>query len=379
MARSMNLDEFCSYVANQWRAMLQVYAEIEQVQQQLNDIHLRNLQLWQEAVPPLAAEPSALPPQMARDLLAMVEEERAKLEQECRDLGSQIGGLRQRADGALAAAQSELQALRQMNPQLDAEEERTKLLLAELGDSIRALDAQIRGTGWLQLGLRRRLREQRDESARALQEARTRLRSLRQTWDDQKQRYQGNQARLQQEWEQASIEAAQKQARLDHLQANIKQLARQQGAARYLASLQQAPDVGGRLQPVLNDMVARNRLKAAYEEGLRAVAESLGLLRGLAEGMDRFYRSAEKVLEEQRRYNLARLKVRVDDLVLSFHAVWPEFASQVKDEKALGVDPLEFSRRVHSVIQSRLGDQAIAAMFESMGASLSEATKAWDG
>ncbi len=57
--------------------------------------------------------------------------------------------------------------------------------------------------------------------------------------------------------------------------------------------------------------------------------------------------------------------------------LWPEFRNQVRDEKALGKNPLEFSRTVRAVIQNRLTDQAIASMFETMGDALTRATKAW--
>ena len=108
------------------------------------------------------------------------------------------------------------------------------------------------------------------------------------------------------------------------------------------------------------------------------MAEALGLLKGLAEGMERFGRSADKVLEEQRRYNLRQLRLELSDVVLGFHSLWPALRAQVKDEKTLGAQPAEFSRRVRATIDGRLSDDAIAAMFESMGDALTRATKAWD-
>jgi chromosome segregation ATPase len=381
MSRTVRLREYCDYIGQQCRSMRQVYAEIEEVQYQFNEVYRQTMEAWQAAIArtaPLLSDPEQLPPSLAHSLLTITNEERAKLEQEIADITAKVAELRSDADGAATEAQAELASLRQTNPQLDAQEEELKARIASIRQTIQQLDVQIKRTNLLTGVLqRRRLGKQREAQRQALTDATAALRRVRQSWEDEKKRYQADQVRLREKWEAASIEAAQSQARLDHLQANLEALSRQNGAGRYLAELEAAPEAPEPLHKALEEMVELNGVKKAYEEGLRAVAEALGLLKGLAEGMDRFQKSADKVLEEQQQYNLRELKVLVTDEVASFHAVWPEFRAQVRDEKALGKHPLEFSQRVRGIINSRLGDAAIAAMFESMGAALTEATKAW--
>ncbi|HOQ99483.1 MAG TPA: hypothetical protein PLJ35_11740 [Anaerolineae bacterium] len=381
MSKTVKLSEFCGYIAGRQREIVAVYAEIEQVQQQFNELFRQKMQAWQTAISrgvPLLLGDQALPPALAQSLLQVIGEERAKLEREIADLTAQVDTQRQAADRTVAEAQAEMQTLRRANPQLDAEEEAIKARRAEIAQALQQLDAEIKATGWLTgFFRRRRLRRQRDQVRAGLATETARLRRVRQQWQDEKQRFEANQGRLCAQWEAAGIEAAQAQARLDHLLGNLERLSREQGAARLLAELTAAPAAAEPLHTLLAEMAELNRTKAEYEEGLRTVAEALGLLKGLGEGMERFYRSAAKVLEEQRQYNLRELRIELSAAVLDFHALWPELRAQVKDEKTLGAQPAEFSRRVRAAIEGRLGDSAIAAMFESMGDALTRATKAW--
>lgn len=381
MPKRARLAEFCRYVADQRQAIRDVYQEIEEVQFQFNEIHRQTLQAWQaalgKAVPMLlGSEP--LPAQVAQSLLQVIQEERAKLEQEIADLRARVDARRKEADATAAEAQARLQALRKANPRLDADEEACKARRAAIEQEIRRLDAEIRATSWLTgLFRRRRLRRERDAQRRALAEETARLRRVRELWQQEKRDFEISQAELRAKWDTAATEAAQLQARLDYLQGNLLRLSRESGAGRYLAELESVPEVGEPLRAAVAEVVRLNRAKAEYEEGLRTVAEALGLLKGVGEGMERFLRSAEKVLEEQRQYNLRELQVVLSDGVQSFHALWPELRAQVRDEKMLGTHPAEFSRRVRAAMAGRLSEQAVAAMFESLGDALTQATKAW--
>ncbi len=381
MPRTMDLAAFCAYVGEQWKAARQVYAEIEEVQYQFNEIYRQRLETWQRALAravPMLAAPEALPPELAQSLLEEVEKERRRLSGEIASLEQQVSDKRVQAEAAAAQARDELAALRKMNPRLDADEERIKAHSAALRAEIERLDREIQAAGLIRrlLGCRR-LRRQREERRRELAAAAGQLRRVREEWAGAKRRYESEQTRLHQLWEQASVEAANLQSRLDYLRANIEQLAWQNGSGRWLASLHAVPEVAEPLRGALSQVVELNRVKAEYEEGLRTVSEALGLLKGLAEGLERFLKSAHKVLEEQERYNLRKLRVRVADTVLGFHAIWPSFRAQVRDEKVLGAHPAEFSRRVRAVIGDSLEESAIGAMFESLGNSLTEATRAW--
>lgn len=382
MSKTVGLGEFCRYVAQQEREIRNVYTEIEEVQQQFNEFHRQLVQAQQAALAdtlPMLDDESALPPALAQSLLTVVDQERAKLEQEMAEVATLVEARREEADRAIAQAQAELEALRQVNPQLDAEEEAIKAQCTAIQRAIPQFEAEIKALPWLTgFFRRRRLRKELEVQRANLVAELGRLREVRERWLEEKRGFQATQAELQSAWQVASTEAAKQQARLDYLQANVGRLSRERGAARFLAELEQAPEAPEPLAAALAKIAELNRTRAEYEAGLRAVAEALGLLKGLAEGMERFGRSADKVLEEQRRYNLRQLRLELSDVVLGFHSLWPALRAQVKDEKTLGAQPAEFSRRVRAAIDGRLSDDAIAAMFESMGDALTRATKAWD-
>ena len=381
MPKTVRLGDFCEYVATQQRAIRSVYTEIEEVQFQFNELHRQTLASWQAAVRqtvPMLLDDAQLPPEVAQSLLRAVQEEQARIEQEIADLRGRVEARRQEADAVAAEAQAGLQALRRDNPRLDADEEACKARRAAIEQEIRRLDAEIKATPWLTgLFRRRRLGREREAQRRLLAQETVRLRRVREMWQEEKRSFEINQAELRARWDAASAEAAQLQARLDYLQENLARLSRENGAGRYLAELQTVPEAPEPLRAALAEVVRLNQVRGEYEEGLRTVAEALGLLKGLAEGLERFYKSAEKVYEEQRQYNLRELHVALSDSVLNFHALWPELQAQVKDEKMLGTHPAEFSRRVRPAITGRLSEQAIAAMFESLGDALTQATKAW--
>ncbi|MGC8786439.1 MAG: hypothetical protein ACP5Q1_03335, partial [Anaerolineae bacterium] len=219
--------------------------------------------------------------------------------------------------------------------------------------------------------------KQRKQMTETLEAINRGIRTVRAKWQEEKKRLQDSQAALQSQWQALSVEVAQLQARLDDLTANIEEYSKRNAAQNWLSNLQELPTTDEAWGDRLTPLIELNHQKAHYEAGLTSVAEILGLLKGLGEGMDRFIRSVATVYEEQQRYKLPELRLKLSDAVTSFHAIWPEFQSKVKDEKYLGAHPLEFSQRIKEVVQQKLNEPAIQKMFEDMGNALTEATKAW--
>jgi DNA repair exonuclease SbcCD ATPase subunit len=224
---------------------------------------------------------------------------------------------------------------------------------------------------------RRRVRRQREQLVENLAVLDTGIRVVREKWQTRKKELQQSQADLQSKWQAISVDVSQLQARLDHLETDFDDLTKRNAAQNLLGNLQDLPVSAGPWRDRLAPLVELSRHKSDYEVGLRTVAEILGLLKGLGEGMDRFVRSVATVYEEQKRYKLAMIKLNLSDGVTSFHALWPEFQAKVKDEKYLGTHPLEFSQRVQEVVSQRLQEAAIKRMFEDMGSALTAATKQW--
>jgi hypothetical protein len=203
------------------------------------------------------------------------------------------------------------------------------------------------------------------------------IRKVRETWQAEKVRLQQAQSDLQGQWQALSVEVSQLQARVDYLSGHFDAESKRNAVWNLLGDIKDIPVREGVWEERLSALAELNGQKEAYEAGLRSVAELLGMLKGLVEGMDRFIRSVATVYEEQNRYKLPSLTLNVSDAVTSFHAMWPDFQAKVKDEKYLGTHPLEFEGRIREYLPQRLSEPAIEKMFEDMGNALTQATKAW--
>jgi len=387
MSTTMTLAEFYNYVRDSRKRIADIYREIEEVQYQFNDLHAQQLKERQKLiasyVPLLLETFDGLPPALAKLLEAQERAERQALQEEIARLEREIAEKRHAADSLVQEAQQQVAYLREQNPVLDQQEEALKARRASMEDELRQLDAEIEHLGRLPFGWlvnlrkRRRLRDQRAKLAENLQAVTAGIRAVREKWQTEKQKLQEKQAALQKKWQVMTVEVAQLQAQLDYLRANFDELSRRNAVQNLLNNLLELPVIEGPWKDRLATLIEFNRNKVNYETGLRSVAEVLGLLKGLGEGMDRFIRSVATVYEEQRRYRLPSLTLTLPDAVTSFHAAWPDFQAQVKDEKYLGTHPLEFSQRVQDFVRERLHETAIQRMFKDMGDALTRATKAW--
>jgi len=383
----LRLDRFYRYVSDSSGQVKAVFDEIEEIQYQFNDLLAQELERWKEQIGScillLDRNPSELSGDLTRLIATKRAEEHRKLEDEIKSLAEEVGTLRKQADADLLQAQKEIDALRSANPELDAREEKLKAQIADLADQTEALADQRRSLslfpfGWLtNMGKRRRLGKQRSQLQNRSEALLLDLRKVREEWVKRKKDAGASQTALRQRWEETSVSASQTQARLDYLAENIEELSRRRGLEQTLITMDQAPQQGGDVGAALAEMVKLNHSKAAYEQGLRTVAEVLGLLKGLHEGSNRFMQSVGKVYEEQRRYDLKPLTVHLPDYVVEFQSSWKPFRKLVKDEKYLGRHPLEFSRQVQEFTEKHLSDPAIERAFVGMGEALKRATDKW--
>ncbi len=386
MVTTMTLAEFYRYIRENRKRMADVYREIEEIQYQFNSLYEQQAVERQALIvthAPLLQDAEDLSGEMARLLAEQEQAARTAIEEEIGKLEPEIAEKRRSGDDLVQEAQRRVADLRKQNPILDRQEEELKDRHVTLLKEVEQLDAEIRGLnrfpiGWLTNALKlRRLRKQRLGVLKNAEAVEKGVRTVRQKWLAKKKELQDKQADLRNSWQTLSVEVSQLQSRLDHLTANIDQQSKDNGARRLLSDLQELPTDAGSWQPRLEPLVELNRNEAIYKTGLRTVSEILGLLSGLGEGTDRFIRSVGTVYEEQRRYKLSPLKVRLSKAVTTFHDAWPEFQSKVKDEKYLGTHPLEFSQRVQDFAGDRLSEKAIKRMFKDMGDALTKATKAW--
>jgi len=386
-ARGMKLAEFHRYMDEQSRQLNACYKEVEEVQFGFNDIFKRELDAWQEqfayCFPRLAAQRKELPAPFAQHVDRVEAEERERIRKEIAELEERIRTGRAEMDRLLAEAQAESDALRKANPELNDEEERLKALVVqyenEYAQAYEEMEELHRGL-WGQIahyGKIRRLKRAQRTAKRRQAEMVGQLRKVREAWNDKLKQAGERQAELRSQWQTLSMEVAQSQGRRDHLDANWEALAEQAALQRVLEELDSPPDVPGDLGEGLRELVRRNKVRWDYEKGLQAVAEALGLLKGVGEGIKRFGQSVQTVLQEQRRYNLKEVEVRVPESVIAINQTWAQLAEKVRDEKQMGKQPLEFSRLVDQYIHERLTDESIQSYFERMGEALNAATAAW--
>jgi chromosome segregation ATPase len=383
---SLTLADFSRYLSGKVEEMQACYKEIEEVQYQFNDIFKRELAAWQEkfgfCFPRVLAQRHDLPAPLVQSIDQAEQEELAKLKQELVDLGTKIAESKTQGDDLLRQAQSASATLRQANPELNTQEENLKTKLRTYEDDYSGMYEKIEGLeagfGWL-LHSRQisKLRKEQRGIKSAQDSLLKQLRDVRKTWQDQVQQIGETQSTLRQQWETLNVATSQAQARLDFVQANLADLAQQQAITRVLSDMNESPGLADELGQALDELVARNKVRRSYEEGLRSVAEALGLTKGVAEGLARFDKSVDGVVEEQVRYTLAEVSVQLPQWVINVAETWKPLRERVKDEKYLGTHPLEFSQVIKSFISDRITDAIIQQFFETMGTALSAATAAW--
>ena len=383
----MSLRDFFRYLDDKRSELAACYKDVEEVQFEFNDIFKRELAAWQELVaylfPRVAAQRSELPEAFAGLIDRTEEEERARIRGEIADLEKRIAELQERSDALLRRGQEATDSLKRANPELNEREEQLKARMAayqtEYAEAYERLEHLGRSPlGWLtNWGETRKLKREQARIKREQAVTLDELRRVRQEWTTRLQEISNTQAELRQQWQQVSVELAQAQARRDHLQGNLDALAQQAALQRVFQELDEVPAVPGELGAKLAELVQRNRTRRMYEHGLAAVAETLGLTKGVGEGLTRFEKSVGTVLEEQQRYNLKQVHVVLSRRVVAMNEIWSQLRAKVRDEKQMGRYPMEFSGIVKGYIEEHLTDAQIQSLFEEMGDALSAATKAW--
>lgn len=383
----MKLEEYHRYLDDKRRELEACYKDVEEVQFQFNDIFKQELAGWQErfayCFPRVGAGRREMPAAFAQAIDASEAEERAKLEKEIADLEQRIRDGRAKMDKVMADAQEASNTLRAKNPELNEREEKTKALIVKYQDEYAQAYAEVEKLdyfpfGWLVNGDKiRRLKKAMAKAKEQQTAASKGLRTIRQKWQDALDKAGETQAALRDEWQKESVAVSQAETRREHLQTNLADLAEQSGLQHVLEGLKEPPEVPGELGDALKELVRRNHVRWDYEGGLKSVAETLGLLKGVGEGLARFQKSLATVVQEQRRYNLKDVKAELPEFVVRFNETYKELQTKVKDEKYMGTHPLEFSRTVDAYIKERFTDASIQALFEVMGEALNKATKEW--
>jgi chromosome segregation ATPase len=383
----MTLAQFLKYLGDKREELDACRQEIDEIQARFRKVFNDELAAWQELFSycfPRVKEGRAELPADFRAYLDRIEaEEQARIRGEIADLEREVAEKRAAADRLTAQAQEAIGAMRAANPELNSREEEVKTRVHRLqSDFTLAFEEEDRlksePLGWLRHGRRIRRLGRVQKTTKAQQEqALQALRQVRKTWLDTVQSTSETQAALRQEWQQTTIRVSEAQGQRDYMAEQFDTLAEDAALLRALQDLNLRITVSGELGAKLKELAQHNAVRKSYEEGLTAVAEALGLLKGVSDGLGRFRESVGKVVAEQRRYNLKPVQVPVPHQAAAINAIWAELRQQVKNEDYMGSNPLQFVRIVKRHISEPLTNATIQAFFEGMGEALNQATKAW--
>ena len=383
----MSLSQFHRYLADKRDEAQTFQHEVEEVQERFLEAFRQAMTRWQETFafcyPRLLAQRAEMPPAFAAAIERVEKEERIRIHQEIEALEAEIKSSQAEADELVQNAQLATQTLKKANPTLNNAEEKLKEHVVQLQDEfadafeeMERLEAPPLGwlVNWVKI---RRLHKVQRMAKKRQSEMLAKIRDVRQSWADRLETTSVKQSELRDKWQENSIRISEAQSRHDHLAANFDALAENAAIQRTLEELDASPGVPGELGERLNEMIERNHVRHAYEQGLSAAAEGVGLSKGVATGMERFAESVAKVVREQRRYNLKKVDIQLSHEIAVLNETWKRTLAAVKDDQALASDPQQFCTIIEQKITAEFTDDAIKGMFETMGQALNHATAQW--
>lgn len=390
----MSLKQLDQFLSQARQNAVDVAREVSEVQLQFVSAHQESKAKHDTTLSDLAARAAydlaVLPASLRQAIDERIGVEREMLAKRRQELLSQIvPKAEQIADDLLVRAQRATDEMRALNPSLNEREEKLKAERAQMEAELNRLNAEIkRLSGCLTVFInffkvndldrqRHKLVGRMEENARALGDVRA-------EWAKSKASYAAEEAQWRQDWQQAVVDAARAREELAQLNDDGRResLALQR-AAFYVFDHWKTPlpADGGPLVDEINQMVQLNIQTDEYEEGLGKVAGLIALLGGLSQGLTSVNQSVKALIQEQKMHSsyLKPVDVEIDDGVLQFHKQWDALRSKVKDEKALGKNPAQFSRLFDAEVKGWLAEANIKRMFDSLGAALTHATRNWKG
>jgi chromosome segregation ATPase len=392
MSKQFSLVELTDYLDEQLGQISAMRREVEEIQVGFNSAYVEwkaahdaSLEQLTEA---MSADLSSVSPELKHLIRARLEEEQRIIAARYQKLQEELlPQAQQAADEALAGGQELISQLREANPRLNAREERLKTQRTELEDQLAELNQQIKKmSGFLGVVFNyskiSKADRQRQQIIGRLEAIQQDLKEVRQEWEALQKETGRQQTDYQKLWQEYTLELAQLQGEYDYLDEPIsaENLARKR-SIRYVVDHLKEPAPAGidELQPTLDSMVEYNIQTDDYQSGLGSVGSMLSLLDGLTEGLNRFRESVEGLLKEQEMHSayLSDLDVALEDAVLAFHQQWDSLTNRVQDDAHHSANPSEFVRAVQPTIAADLSEERIQSMFDSLGKSLTRATKEW--
>jgi chromosome segregation ATPase len=388
----MSLDELHGYIAENSRKIAAVHKELDEIQIGFNSAYVE----WK-------AEHDASLERMVESLGDRMDKVGATLQKRVSDrvleereiIAARIKALEEElitqtmndADEVLRNGQVLVQELRELNPQLNTQEEKLKSKRAQLESELNDLNDLIykrsRGLGvvtrFIELTRLDRQRQQIIGKLKALQED---LKEVRETWLTADLTATSEQDDLQKQWQDLTLKRVQLQGELDFLQDETarENLALKRAIRYEIDNLKEPIDCpDSEIKGQLDEMVNLNKQTDDYQAAFVPLSGMISLLEGIMEGLRRFNESTQGLIDQQKMYSayLPKLVVSLPDMVLDFHSGWESLHQNVLDEGSISTHPDEFLVKYQPMIDEDLSEARIKTMFENMGVALNQATEKW--
>jgi len=374
------------YMDAQCEKINALVAEIEEIQRAFETRFVESEQKFENTKAQVAVWVERHGWQQPGWLAAEITERLPKIEQQkrerLRELAQELADLGTQRQEMESQSQARIGALKDNNPRLNAREEELKAKEQELQQALAAAlaawRASGRGLGWLvRPGQVQRLRKQAEVLADQLADVNARLTEVRNSWHTMETNTEQNETNLQGAWRLRTAEIA-RLRREDHaLRSDMEGACREAALDEILDAIAEAkqgdaPD----FDALLAQMVGLHDQVRDYQSGIAQVAELMGIMKGVCEGLGRMKESVAGVKKEQDMHaELANLTLRAPDTALQFHQLWDRLRPVVLDEKFAAEHPRDLAVRLKQTIGEGMTNAALDAMFTALGNELDRATK----
>jgi hypothetical protein len=383
----MKLADFARYLGDKRNEMEACVAKVTAIQQRFTAIFTVELAEWQKVFGYCFVEVGTQRPELPAPFAAVLDkaelEERARITKEVADLDEQVSAKRARMDELLAQSQNVTGGLAADNPDVNAREEKLKSLMVryqdEYAQAYEAIDKLQEGlfgelAHW---GKIRQLRKVQRRAKKQQHETLRLLRQVRQGWLSQVEQAGDQQSTFRDEWQKLGVEVADAESQREHRALHFDDLVVEATLTRVLEGLDTPPSVPGELGAKLAELVQRNEVRKAYEAGLQAAAETIGMANGIGKGMARFHESVKQVLAQQKQYSLKPVTIALPQTAAVLNEAWRILTEKVDNEEYYAKHPREFVQFEEQYIKKPLTDENIKSLFETMGDALNRGTAVW--
>lgn len=392
------IDELSGYLDVLLQKYQQYFAELSQVRE--NEL--------QQIAAAISSGKEKLPAGVQTQLDQALREARKKLDEELEDLRAQAIESEKEAEALRQQSLASEKELRKSNVDFDVEEEalkkRNQAYLDELEQFNQRIASLGRGLGFfLNLFKMNKLNRQRHALIEQNRDLAARIEQMRSAWQDLYQDRSEEEQLIKQDWLDKRARASALRAKIEQIEAMPERLVQRSALEKILFVHQpklkasrsgdplcprcQLPNnphnhfcrvCAQRLQEDRLDLLASldevaelNFHFTTFSAAMKSSQTLQGMLHGMSQGLKKFKRSIEDMLDSQRTYDLPYLSLDVPAPARRYGEHFDALADVLRDSSRL--TPQAFLALAELQTQQALSPAAMQDYFESMGQELSHA------